>query len=379
MTNKLGSAPISSLLVSASSSLPLHVMPLLIAAAYHQKLLTTTQAGWMATSLALGQIIATLILGWLNLVPRSKLSLTLVFFLIFVGLALATQTSTHWVFVGWLAIGVGCGCLQQYGIVISADSANASASLATRLAFVLMLSGLVVAGSQLMTNQYLDYLTALGIGFFIIAGGIVLSTNKKPEQRIKPVGKSATSPLRGYAYLGLAVALGFFIGQPGFWQYAAHYARESGINLQGLAFAIAAAKCVSAVALWLIYRSKLSVKIGFQVLCISGSICALSMLSMRLSQQAIQFFIAMLIWEISLNTISPKLQALTLEIDPAFCKRWLGLMILLGMAAGPAIHGFLLGHGQGSVFMAYALVSSFFGAAIFLLHDHKIKPLLETT
>jgi hypothetical protein len=374
MANKLGSAPISSLLVSASSSLPLHVMPLLIAAAHQQKLLSAADAGWMPTNLAGGQIIATFILALLNRVPLSKFSLCAVFILIFLGLAMATQTNTQLLYLGWFTVGLGCGCLQQYGIIISADSGNTSASLATRLAFVLMLSGLVIAGSQMMANQYLDYLAALGAGFLIIAGGILLSDSKKQDSRSNLSKEFLGKAIQwGYTYAGLAIALGFFIGQPGFWQYSAHYAKESGIDLQGLAFAIAAAKCVSAIVLWLIYRSAQSGKIGFRVICITGAVCAAAMLGMRFSQHAIAFFVAMLVWEIALNTISPKLQALTLEIDRGFCKRWLGLMILLGMAIGPAIHGFLLSQGLGWIFISYALLSSFFGTLIYALQTHQKK------
>jgi hypothetical protein len=368
-SSRLDAQTVRGLLLSASGSLPLHFMPILIAATISQGLLQKHQAGLMLSIFIVGQLSATFTLAVFHSRINILAERTRALICLSIGLALCALIPGWLGFVGWFLIGASCGYLHQFGTFLSASSSNPSASLGTRLAFVLMFSGCIVALTTIRSAAYHELIVFLTIGFVLISLSS-FNSYKKTATHSEPVTSFTVTPGRSYA--GLILVLLFFVGQPGFWAFSIDSARVRGVDITGLIISIAAAKCGSAACLWYAYQVLDSDHLTKKWLALFGFMCVAGMIGMSTATQAVGFFIAMLFWEIGLNLISPKLQGIAIEYNELAAKRWLTVATLTGMSIGPAIHGSLLAQNLGWIFLTYAAATAFMPLmASFMLRRQK--------
>jgi hypothetical protein len=84
---------------------------------------------------------------------------------------------------------------------------------------------------------------------------------------------------------------------------------------------------------------------------------ALGTVVIFLSRDKLVLFAGLLTWEIAVNNLSARLQAAVVRHAPQFAGKWLNLAILLGIATGPSINGFLISQGVGYVYVVFAALA----------------------
>jgi hypothetical protein len=91
-------------------------------------------------------------------------------------------------------------------------------------------------------------------------------------------------------------------------------------------------------------------------LLIGTAIAAL--LCMALTNAALVFMVGVLLWEISLNVLSARLQAAVVNDNPTQAGVWLTAAVFLGASVGPSLHGLSLQLHAGSIFLGCACLSA---------------------
>jgi MFS family permease len=354
-------------LLSAAAGLPLHLLPLLIAAVIAQGRLPVSQAGWVASACLAGQLVASVSLPLLGFtyLKRSHAAVA-------VATLLAAVFCSNLPFAGslllsWFVVGLACGNLYFLATTTAAAQPHREAAFSVRLSLTLMVSGLAIFALQLgkgfanysvlavQLSMVFAVLTLLGLWLYE-APGTLAATSPQPVTAQKP----RQAPLEGRWY-GLVVVFILFVGQPGFWAYAVQNVQQRGVSLEHVAYAIAF--CKIAAGLWLYINSKYRAKANTRPssaidLLAPGSVLVTALLCMALASVASVFMLGVLLWELSLNVLSARLQAAVVNDNPKQAGIWLTAAVFLGASTGPALHGLSLQMGVGSGFLAYACLSA---------------------
>lgn len=355
-------------LLSAAAGLPLHLLPLLIAAVIAQGRLPIAQAGWVASACLGGQLIASLALPLLGFTYLKRSHAAVAVAVLLAAVVCSSFSFTGSLLLSWFVVGLACGNLYFLATTTAAAQPDREAAFAVRLSLTLVVSGLAIFALQLAKgfNDYSALAVQLSIVFAVLTL-LGLWMYKPPAQAVKLTAlstnvptKPTVAPNQGRWY-GLLVVFIVFVGQPGFWAYAVQNVQQRGVALEHVAYAIAF--CKLAAGAWLYVNSKYRAKVQAKSLSVTdlllpGIVLVGALLCMSLANVALVFMLGVLLWELSLNVLSARLQAAAVNDNPARAGMWLTAAVFLGAATGPALHGLALKWGAGYVFVAYACISA---------------------
>ena len=154
-------------------------------------------------------------------------------------------------------------------------------------------------------------------------------------------------------WYGLAIAVLFYAGQPGFMAYAAHLALSHGIAAEGLPAVFAVCKGIGAAVL---LKWGANARSGSPTLKV-GAVLAVAIVAMASAHELAVFAFGLLLWEMAVNVQSTRLQAMVVIHNPSHGGLWIPAAVAVGAGLGPAIHGALLGRAAGEWFVAYSVIS----------------------
>ncbi len=354
-------------LLSAAAALPLHLLPLLIAAVIAQGRLPIAQAGWVASACLAGQLVAAVSLPLLRFTYLTRSHAAIAVAALLVAVLCSNLPFAGGLLLSWFVVGLACGNLYFLATTTAAAQVNREAAFSLRLSLTLIVSGLAIVALQL-GKGFASYsalavqlcivfavLTLLGLWLYEPPAALALA-------RKKPSNASIAGPAQlDKRWYGLVVIFILFVGQPGFWAYAVQNVQQRGVALEHVAYAIAF--CKIAAGLWLYFNSKLRSKTqtkpssAFDLLA-PGAVLVIALLCMALAKIAAVFMLGVLLWELSLNVLSARLQAAVVNDNPGQAGVWLTAAVFLGAATGPALHGLSLQFNAGAVFVAYACLSA---------------------
>jgi hypothetical protein len=331
-------------------------MPLIIAASIADGRASVTYAGWVASAVLLGQLLAALVLPALGIrIVQRRLALGFAAMLL-AGLLGTLPESSVGLLVGWFVAGLCSGALQYVGITAAAASPRLTLAFALRLGVVMIVAGIIAASVRIVGTftSYSSTLTALAAVAAIVAA-TGLAFYRAPFD-IGPPATSGRGNLRPTRIAGLATLLFLFVGQTGILAYAIQGATQRGVPLADAALTLAAIKFV--VGAWLIYSGLRSASLRRQRIFAIGLLLALSVLTISVAEDIGTFFLGFLLFEITFNSLSAKLQAKVVELAPDLGRSWLTATMLLGAAFGPPLYGSAIELGQGPYFIALAVISA---------------------
>jgi len=158
-------------------------------------------------------------------------------------------------------------------------------------------------------------------------------------------------------FSGLATVYFFFVGQTGFLAYVIQQALAREMNLNDTVWSLAAVKF--ATGLWLIVVAFLEFGRPRKERFLSVGIVLMSaILAVSYTSSIVVFCVALLVFEITLNTLSARLQAAVVAARPQFAGQWLTGVILLGAATGPPLNGLVISSGLAGIFLVISLLSA---------------------
>jgi hypothetical protein len=360
-------ALIGASVLSSAGSLPLHLAPLIVAVVVTDGRMSVANAGWVATAVLLGTLATAILLPLLDVRLITRPFATILASTLLFGLLLSSFAGL--LLVGWFIVGICCGGFQYLGTSTAATHSQPAFAFPIRLGTVLCIAGLTVAAVRsIETGSYLVMLFVLAAVLGLItASGIVLYGPLK--SRAPAVDRDPASPLK---YLALAIVFVLFVGQTGLLAYVVQQAGARGIGLGGAFWALAMMKVGAGLCLLLLARSGLQNRqnprfIELGILLAGGNFIVATTTSLPL------FFAGLLGLELGFNLLSARLQAMAADIAPSFAGKWLVATILLGAAAGPALHGLALRLDANAAFIVFAMVSALvpvilLGRSYFRLH-----------
>ena len=352
--------------MSAASALPLHLLPLLVAAVIAQGRLPVAQAGWVASACLLGQLTAaiTLPLMGFTYVKRGHAAVC-------VAALLLALHGSNFPFAGsllaaWFAVGLACGNLYFLATTTAAAAINKEAAFALRLCLSLIVSGLTIFALQLglAFSNYAVLVIQLSV-VFIMLTLIGLWLYEPPAtaaaESVQGVAPIHAQKVFHHRSAGLAVVFLLFLGQTGFWAYAVQTVQQRNVSFSNIAYAIAFSKILAGV--WLYGNSKYRAKTKFRAntvydFLIPGAVLVIALLCMSLSRMAPAFMLGVLLWELSLNLLGARLQAAVVDDNPRQAGVWITAAVFLGACIGPALHGASINMRLGDLFVGYACLSA---------------------
>ena len=342
-------------MVSAAGSLPLHVASFMVALAAAEGRLPIDQAGWISSCLFAGILVSAVCLALCGLTRVTASWVAVSVIVVLVALYAGTTQGRMYLLGGWLVVGLSCGVLHFLGSTSAASYVDRHFVLGLRLALVLYAAAAVIGGAALIGGfrSYAVAATVLGIGF-AAACLVGLIWYRPPPIVIASSSKLSGVPsIRGERWHGLAITVLFFAGQPGFMAYAAHIAVSNGVSVAGLPVVWACCKGLGATALLKWGAHTRSGPPTFKL----GLMLAVAVLAMTFAHNLAAFAVGLLLWEVAINVQSIRLQATVVTLHPWHAGPWLPAAIATGAGIGPVIHGALIGHATGHLFVAYSVLS----------------------
>lgn len=345
-------------LLSAAGSLPLHLMPLIVVALIAEGRTSILQAGWIATAVLLGQLVATLVLPILRIDSVRRRFTVSASIALIVGLLTTRIHGATALLLGWGIVGACCGLLQYVGTTTAANHVRPVFAFSLRLGVVLVVAGFV-AGSARASGVLATYGSLL-VALCVIIGSILAAGVALYRVSVPRANGSAPFGFRTWSTSlssGLAATFILFVGQTGFLAYAVQGAVSRGIALDDAAWAVAGMKFAAGVALLSLAQRGLNDKQRPRFLEL-GLLLGVSLVIVALANGPFAFFVGLLGVELGLNFLSARLLGKVAETAPQSAGRWLTGTILLGAASGPPVHGAMLSLGMGRWFLFFAVFSS---------------------
>ncbi|MEL7166516.1 MAG: hypothetical protein AAGL96_13690 [Pseudomonadota bacterium] len=228
-----------------------------------------------------------------------------------------------------IPIGIASGGLFLFGTQIALESTVKTQAFLMRLAFSLLLAGLLSGAFFLMPPD------EVGTGILSLIAAVYLGIAAllpPPTNVAEPQLQAART---SEPFWPLALIFVLFVGQTGF--FAFHLAAASANFSADMTPALAAARIGAAVILLASLRRGavlLSLPmVGFYVAEI-GTILAIS-----LTQTVVVLVIAVILYEITLNCLCAQSQGMTGQRAPNRAMRFLSLMVIAGAMTGPVVFG----------------------------------------
>jgi hypothetical protein len=344
-------------LLSAIGSLPLHLMPLIVAALIADGRMALAEAGWVASAVLLGQLLAALSLPLLGLrIVRRRVAVATILAML-LALFGTLPNSGAGVLLGWFVAGLCCGTLLYLGVTTAAASDRPAPAFALRLGVVMIVAGAVAVSVRMVGDvaSYGSIIAALTVITAIVAAAGA-SLYRATPRAVAPRAAAPRGSPRLDGVTGLAALLVLFVGQTGFFAYAVQAATARGLPLADTALALAAMKL--AVGIWLACSAHSRIMRRSPHLVGAGAMLALGVLVVCGAQQIAAFFVGLLIFELAFNSLSAALQARVVEAAPTLGRDWLTAGILSGAALGPPLNGIMIELGKGDYFIAFAVASA---------------------
>ncbi len=262
--------------------------------------------------------------------------------------------------IGWIVIGAICGLFQFLGSTSAASYPDRHFVLGLRLALVLLASSAVIGIGGLLGGFGTFGGASLSLASsFALCSLIGLIWYRQPPLPDKEASLPRHLASKGGRWSGLIVVLVFFAGQVGFSAYAAHLAIRNGVSASELPLTYALCKAVGACAL---LKWGISTRSGSPTFLVGAALGA-SLGAMALSHSLAWFAIGLLVWEVTINLQSTRLQAIVLSRQPVSGGLWLPAAIAAGGGIGPSIHGALIGQSAEHWFLVLSLGSAILPAA----------------
>jgi len=347
-------------ILSAVGSLPLHIMPVLIASAIMAERVTQAQAGMLAAMYLLGQLLITTVLPLLSVRQLRSSSAIYACVVLVAIISLSVHISGRMLFLNWFSIGICCGLLSYLGSTAAAAVENKSIAYAFRLGVTLLVSGCTMlifynidkfAGfSQLMGSLavVVTILSMVGLWFY----------HPTSLTAMKKITISFESVFLDNTRWGLLYLFLFALAQVGFIVFAIDSATHRGIGIGDALWAFALCKIFAAVFLF-VRRGKKRKYSNFHSTIFSIPFLLLGCLLVASTETLLLFMLGMLLWETSGNLMSSAFQASIVEINPSVGGMYLTSVLLLGSAIGPLIHGALISANSQEIFYCFVAISVF--------------------
>jgi MFS family permease len=355
-------------LLSAAASLPLHLLPLLVAAVIAEGRLSMAQAGWIATACMSGILFSSVALPSLGFKRITRAQALAAMTVVPLGMWLSSSSAhTTLLLACWFVMGAGCGVLYFLATTTAAAEKNREAAFSVRLSVTLIVSGGVIVAIQMLrgfasyshlsAHLTVAFVVLMSVGWMLYREPALTQQAKQPASKASAEQSQRQPQLKPRHFLGLAIIFGLFLGQQGFWAYAAETVKQRGVDMAYLAFAIAASKVVAGGLLYANARRAKASLIPTRF-WMPGVGLSLAVLLMGAAQHALTFMVGVLLWEMALNILSARTQAAVVKNNPRFGGLWLTAAVFSAAALGPALHGWLLQLHLGSVFWVFAAVSA---------------------
>jgi hypothetical protein len=306
----------------------------------------------------IGQLSSSLALPALKIVSVRRDVAIVAAITLLVGLAISSSNKFVLLLMGWFLAGQCCGTLMYLGTMVASRFPRKSFAFSFRLAIVLILAGCVSSFLQ-ATKAFASYRALLFelilVLIPILICGIILHRPVAEERTKAKFAEGTRWTIRQFS--GLATVYLFFVGQTGFLAYVIQQALAREMNFNDTVWSLAAVKF--AAGLWLIGVAFL----GFgmqrkeQFLYV-GIVLISAMLTISYTLSIVVFFVALLVFEVTLNTLSARLQAAVVAARPQFAGQWLTGVILLGAATGPPLNGLAISSGLAGIFLVISLLSA---------------------
>ena len=331
-------------LLSSIGSLPLHLSPLIISAIVADSYATIAMAGWITTALVIGQLFTSLLLPSFQIRSVRPVILVLVAFMFLAGVLISGLGNFAWILLGWFCVGLCCGILKFFGTMAAVQFPYRPFAFSLRLAFILVLAGLVTA-ILLLTNAFTSYQTLssnlIVVLVPLLTFGILLhrSGEAKPAEQT-PVLEKRERWSRAQL-TGLLTIYLFFVGQVGFFAFVIHQALERGMSLYASIWTLALVKFLGGIVLVYFSIGEIKKPEGRPLIYIAVPLI-LAILMLSKTDNIALFFLGLFIFELAINPLSAKIQSEVVSNAPQLTGSWLTGIILLGSASGPPLHGFAL-------------------------------------
>jgi hypothetical protein len=330
-------------IVSAVGSLPFHLLPVILVAAVADDRTSLAGAGWIATSLVGGQLVAAFALALLRVQRMQRVAIAAVGLVVVGGLWLSGRGPDA-LFAGWLIVGLSCGALQYLGIVTAAGSARPELALALRLGTVLTVAGLAVVllqwrGGLGSYAAFQAYLAAIVVTLLVVGGACMRAP---VAAHVRPAVSQAPP-----SWPGLLAVFVLFVGQIGFLSYVVQEART---GVESAAWVLGAVKLAAGGVLlvWALRQTG-----GRNLLGLGAMLGACVALASAV-EGIVLLVVALLAFEISFNILSARLQARVVTTGALNARLWLTGAISLGAAIGPPLRGMFIAGGLDAWFVALA-------------------------
>lgn len=351
-------ALIGASLLSAAGSLPMHLMPLIVASLVADSRTSVAQAGWVAAAILLGQLSTSLALPALAVRTVNRGPAVAVAGALLLALMASGMGGAASLFLGWFLVGACCGVLQYLGVVTASNDPSPTFAFSLRLSIVLMLAGAVVITLRAadVLASYLSMLTALAAAFgVVLATGLSLYHPPRGSPESASARKSASRSPR--EVVGLITVFLLFVGQTGFLAYAIQNAIERGMVIEETAWAFAGMKIVTGIWLLTIARTGFRNTLRPRFFAL-GLVLGFSLIVISYTGRWSGFFVGLIAFEIAFNTLAARLQGAVAMAAPQFTGRWLTAAFLLGAASGPPLNGAAITAEAGPYFIGFAVLSA---------------------
>lgn len=354
-------------LLSAAATLPLHMLPVLVLALSASGTLEPAYAGWVGSAYMLGQLTTVVLLPACS-VTRVRWSAALG---CVISVLLAAYASAHasaaTMLAAWLVIGIMAGVLQYLASVTAARAANRKAAFGVRMAASSITGALLMAWLQLSNARVADYAavcTQFALAFCALTSvGLLLYRSDAAMPPVTAVGPAAAAHPPSNSILGgLVVLFALFVGQQGLWSLVMQSASAREIALGPVVWMICASKLLGAAAVLLgnIRQAKVPTATD---LAVSGAIVALGGLCMGITASTVLYVAGLVLWEVALNVLSARFQALLACTNPRTAGMWITANMFLGAACGHALAPYSAASGQLASFIAFAVASALLPSA----------------
>jgi hypothetical protein len=347
--------------LSGLGSLPLHLLPFLVAVAIAAGVLSAAMAGWIGAAYMAGLLLTSLVLPLWRVEHLSRPQAAVAATLLVGALALGGEPAGKvLVLLDWFLVGVSCGVLQVMGAMAAARSEHRHDAFALRLAVTLAIAGAATAALQLM-DAFASY-QALAHGLALLTGAVAalaLLLPMPPIEMKRPASARRIGP--GVKWHGLVFIGLFFVGQHGLWAYTVEGAIGNGIDLSMTAVNISLCKFAACAAL-MTHNFGLSRRWPDRTLRAGGLALAISAGIVVATSDSALLLLGLLVWQVLLNTMSARFQAEVVAADPLNAGAWITAAIYVGSALGYVLRGAAIAIGVDWIFQAFIALSCFLPA-----------------
>lgn len=346
---RMGDASVrGALFMSAGSTLPIHLMPMIIDGMRKDNM-SGALAGGVLGAFLLGfcTVAAALpLLGIKNITQRwGWLALAMLPLWVLASANLHPQA----LLLPWFGVGLTCGALQCMANLMVADAPDKHVAFSARLAVTLVGNGLIALLLQLLGGFAGPFEAIRGVAL-----GIALSAAVGlPWYRLKRMVQAQHAKMfhgmaTGVGLVGIAL---MFAGLHGFTAFAFSHGEELGFDTPTMVWCLIAVKI--AAGSWALYL--LARPWGFQgSMWVSGGLTLAGLVLLQFGSNLPLFFAGLLLREFGLNALSARFLATVTNTNPSVVAPWLALFMFGGSASGPLLRGLSMDHGVPLAFSVFA-------------------------